>query len=240
MQEKNYVKNSLEIIKLENKKMYLESLQQERTMNYEIAIGKFQKGYVTKIELDEIELQQKEVQRQIENVNAQIRSKEEISQMYGTVSDMPEILQNLPNLVGNFEEDYVTNNLQIEEYDYKISEYEKSISNAAANEDTENLRVQKELLEIERQNYINTIHAFVKEQLVNYHVLCSGMEQTDDELEILQEKISIYTKLLNAGEVPQYSLANLTTRKSELEYHRMETLCDGIYIKYVLEHRIYE
>lgn len=230
--------NTLAVQKCEYQESYLKALKEEIQEKIKIENGKLELGYTTQISVEELELQLKETEQQIETVQEQQRQYKEIIRIYGGEYMPIEIAENLSELSGNYENEFLENNLQIEYYENQIKTYQEYLDRNKEAEDFQDIRIQKDLAELDKKQYEADLRVYVKEKMLQYEIKLRNIAQINDEIALIEEKIQTNRILFDNGKITEIQITELETERERLIYEKMCLICDADCVRYVLEHKI--
>lgn len=229
---------TLSIQKAEYQEIYLQALKEELEEKLRIENGKLGLGYTVHSSVEELEIKLKDVQSQIESVQTQKKNNEEVIQIYGTMYAPMQLPEDLPVLNDNYLSAFLESNLQIKYYDNQIKKYQEYLNEYEGADNYDDIRIQRDLAELDKKQYAADLQVYVKEKELHYQNILQEIAQINSELALLNEKIKTNRSLLEKGKITKVQLIELDTEQKRLVYEKMNLICDGECIKYVLEKKI--
>ena len=226
---------TLQVQSLEFQEIYLQSLYEEIESKIQIETGKLRLGYSTEISVKELENQLNETKLQIESVQAQQEMCKEAVRIYGGSYKPLEVEQELSALREDYVSKFLENNLQVKYYDNQIQTYQEYIEKYR---DDEEYRIQRDLADLDKQQYIADLHIYVKEKVLQYETILEEIAQVSSELTLVEEKINTNKVLYENGKITEIETIELETEKKRLISEKMGLIFDAYCIHYILEQRI--
>lgn len=227
--------NTLQIQKCEFQKVYLQALEKQLETKLEIEQGKLNLGYSTEVSVMEIENQLNEAKLQISTIEAQEKQYKETIEIYGGVYAPVQVEEQFSSLSKDYVSEFLNDNLQIKYYDYELKTYQEYLDK---NQEDEDIKIQKKLEEIEKQQYEADLQVYVKGKMLQYEIILNNITQVNSEMELIKEKIQTNQKLYESGKITEIEIMELETEQKRLEYERMSLIYDADGILYILEHRL--
>lgn len=237
-QEKQYeiYKNTVNILKYEYQTAYLQAYKEQLEKKIAIEDNKLELGYTTNIAVQELEMQLKETELQLQNIQKQQTHCQETIQIYGGTYQSLQLPEEVTVLNQNYIDNYLNDNVQIKYYEYQQKTYEEYLEENEEAENAEDIEIQKDLLEVDKQKYEADLQVYVKEKILQYETNRNNIQQMDEEIALLQEKIRINQEMYQMGKITEIEITELETEQKRLVYEKMSLVCDAECIRYILEH----
>lgn len=239
-QEKQYeiYRNTVTISKYEHQGAYLEAYKKELEKKLAIEDNKLELGYTTNIAVKELEMQLKETELQLQNIQKQQIHCQETIQIYGGTYQPLQLPEDVASLNQNYIDNYLNDNVQIKYYKYQQKTYEEYLEENEEAENAEDIEIQKDLLELDKQKYEADLQVYVKEKILQYETDRNNIQQMDEKIALLQEKIRMNQELYQMGKITEMEITEMETEQKRLEYEKMSLVCDAECIRYILEHEL--
>lgn len=239
-QEKQYeiYRNTVTISKYEYQGAYLEAYKKELEKKLAIEDNKLELGYTTNIAVKELEMQLKGTELQLQNIQKQQIHCQETIQIYGGTYQPLQLPEDVASLNQNYIDNYLNDNVQIKYYKYQQKTYEEYLEENEEAENAEDIQIQKDLLELDKQKYAADLQVYVKEKILQYETDRNNIQQMDEEIALLQEKIRMNQELYQMGKITEMEITEMETEQKRLEYEKMSLVCDAECIRYILEHEL--
>ncbi len=230
--------NTLAVQKCEYQEKYLQALKEEIETKIQIENGKLELGYTTQISVEELELQLKETELQIETAQEQQRQYKEIIRIYGGEYVPVAISENVTDLSGDYANKFLENNMQIKYYENQIKTYQEYLDENKEAENFQDIRIQRDLAEFDRKKYEEDLQVYVREKVLQYETTLGNIAQINDEIALIEEKIQTNEILFENGKITEIQIIELETEREKLIYEKMCLIYDADCVRYVLEHKI--
>lgn len=234
----NIYYNMCMIQKCEYQATYLQALKEELESKRKIEEGKLDLGYTTQISVQDIDTQLKEVIMQMETVQEQEKYYKEVVSIYGGEYVALGIGETVSELSEDYINEFFKDNLQIKYYEYQIKTYEEYLREHKEAENVEDIRIQKQIAELDKQKYEADLQIYVKGKVLQYETILRNITQLNDEIELIEEKIRINNTLCENGKIAEISIIEFKTEQKRLMYEKMSLVYDADCIRYILEHKI--
>lgn len=239
-QEKQYevYQNTVNILKYEYQGAYLQAYKEELEKKIAIEDNKLELGYTTNVAVQELEMQLEQTKLQLQNIQAQQVHCQETIQIYGETYQPLQLSEDVAALNQNYIDNYLNDNVQIKYYEYQQKTYEEYLEENEEAENAQDIEIQKDLLEVDKQKYMADLQVYVKEKILQYETDRNNIQQMDEEIALLQEKIRINQELYQMGKITEMEITEMETEQKRLEYEKMSLVCDAECIRYILEHEL--
>lgn len=229
---------TLQIQKDEFQEMYLQALAEELEEKLKIENSKLETGYSTQISVNEIETQLNATKLQMETVQAQQVQYKENIQIYGGTYKQLQVEEEVLALSGDYIREFQKDNLQIKYYEEQLENYQEYIEENEEAEDLEDIKIQRNLAEIDKQQYEANLQVYVEEKVLQYETVLRNIEQVNNEIKLVEEKIKTNRQLYESGKITQIQITELETEQKRLLYEKMSLIYDADCIRYILEEKI--
>lgn len=230
--------NTLKLQKCQYQEEYLAALQQELKTKIKIENEKLELGYTTEINVTELEVQLKETETALENLRAQKEYYKKIIQIYGGECKTIEVSPSVPTVRENYLEYFLDNNVQIKYYEYQIKDYQEYLDEYKEAENREDIKIQKELMELDKKAYEANLQVYVEGKILQYESVLRNITQINKEVKLLEEKIQASRELYEVGKIAEIKVIEMETEQKRLIYEQKSLMYDMECIQYILEHKI--
>lgn len=229
---------TLEKQKKEEYLKYLQTYQNYLQELLNIEEGKLELGYSTYLEVEQIRQQLKDNQVEIENVKEQQSLNGEHIEVYVT-ADVPyqkktqELDVSKDYIAGYLEEDS-----QIAYYNYEIKEYEEYLKDSPKAENYEEIKIKKEITQMDLEQYQKSLKVYVQEKISEYETLKRNISNYESKLELQEEKISLKEELYQSGRATKLEVQELQVEYEKLYYEKKSLQLEVDHIIYILNRHI--
>lgn len=218
---------------------YLIELEKDKREKHQIAEAEYSLGYITELELKEIEISEKAVLLELESAKDQRDYYIECLGLRGEAYKAEMLNTNLKEMTKDYQKDFLHNNSELIEIENRIAIYQKYLQNSTLNEqELDNINIQLNELLKYKQYYEIELKEYVLELQLNYRLCYREIESIDNEIEMMKLKIKNQKALLEDGKVIKNSLTELEVLLHELEYERSKSVYEGLKIMFILENQI--
>ena len=102
----------------------------------------------------------------------------------------------------------------------------------------EEYRIQRDLADLDKQQYVADLQVYVKQKMLQYETMLEEIEQVNQEILLLEEKLKTNHALYEKGKITEIKIVELETEKERLISEKMGLIFDGYCIYYILEEKI--
>lgn len=230
--------NTLKFQKCETQEEYLQAVLQELNTKIKIENEKLELGYTTELNVTELEVQLKETETELENLREQKDYYKEVIQIYGGECKTIEVSPSVPAVRENCLEYFLKDNIQIKYYEYQIKNYQEYLDEYKDAENCEDIKIQKELMELDKKAYEADLQVYVEGKVLQYESVLRNITQVNEEIKLLEEKIQANRELHENGKITEIKVIEMETEQKRLIYEQKSLMYDAQCIRYILEHKI--
>lgn len=167
--------------KCETQEEYLQAVLQELNTKIKIENEKLELGYTTELNVTELEVQLKETETELETLRAQKDYYKEVIQIYGGECKTIEVSPSVPAVRENCLEYFLKDNIQIKYYEYQIKNYQEYLDEYKDAENCEDIKIQKELMELDKKAYEADLQVYVEGKVLQYESVLRNITQVNEE-----------------------------------------------------------